>query len=263
MDRKNDRKKLLVKQCVAWGVGAVLLLGSILVMGSLWFGKLKGGDAGSKTKEETTTELTTTGTTTEAVTTEEKTTEAVTTEATTEATTEQRYEVEGWEDMPGEILIRVNATAGVVTIYKDNEPVKSVRCSAGYDTPDGTFTTGERYRWLYLMGDVYGQYCTTITGNILFHSVPYHYEDNNSLCVEEYNRLGEYCSHGCVRLQAAYAKWIYDHAEEGLNVEIYEDEENPGPFGMPELELLDEDHTWDPTDAEAEAAYGGTPTDAE
>ena len=96
--------------------------------------------------------------------------------------------------------IKVNYGANVVTIYtQDSEgeftvPVKAMICSTGRATPrSGTYKIGGRWRWLGLVGGVYGQYCTQITGNILFHSVPYLKRGNpGSLEYWEYDKLRNY-----------------------------------------------------------------------
>ena len=76
--------------------------------------------------------------------------------------------------------IKVNYGAQVVTIYgKDSEenytvPVKAMVCSTGVATPtSGVYSIPARWEWLRLKGYVWGHYSTQITGNILFHSVPY------------------------------------------------------------------------------------------
>ena len=76
--------------------------------------------------------------------------------------------------------IKVNCKAQTVTIYTCDEngeysiPIKSMLCSTGTATPNkGVYKTTNKYEWRYLVGNVYGQYATRITGQILFHSVPY------------------------------------------------------------------------------------------
>jgi lipoprotein-anchoring transpeptidase ErfK/SrfK len=129
-------------------------------------------------------------------------------------------------------------------------PVKAFLCSTGKATPNGTFKTSSTYRWHPLIHNVYGQWCTRITGSILFHSVYYSKNtDANSLDVVEFNKLGTAASAGCVRLNCADTKWIYDNCKTKTEVVIYEDAD-PGPLGVPEQILLDTDHTWDPTDPE-------------
>lgn len=89
------------------------------------------------------------------------------------------------------------------------------------------------WEWKGLFGDVFGQYATQITGNILFHSVPYTEKGNKaSLEYWEYDKLGTPASMGCVRLTVKNAKWIYDNCMAGTPVTFYEDS-NPGPLGKP------------------------------
>ncbi|MDE6024854.1 MAG: L,D-transpeptidase family protein [Lachnospiraceae bacterium] len=150
--------------------------------------------------------------------------------------------------------ITVNKNTNIVTVYAQDGnkgytiPVKSFVCSTGDSTPLGTFYTPYRYRWLTLVGPCWGQWCTQIYGNYLFHSVCYNsWNDNNSLDVAEYNKLGTTCSHGCIRLKAGDAKWIYDNCALNTKVTIFSSNEK-GPFPKPTVEQLTEGHTWDPTD---------------
>lgn len=151
--------------------------------------------------------------------------------------------------------IVVNKTTNVVTVYaKDGNkgyiiPVKAIICSTGEATPVGTFYTPAKFRWLTLMGPVYGQWDTQITGDILFHSVYYGKTDACTLNVSAYNQLGTTCSHGCVRLTAGDAKWIYDNCELRTKVTVIEGDVE-GPFPKPSSYKLDYSHTWDPTDPE-------------
>ena len=99
--------------------------------------------------------------------------------------------------------IKINYTANVVTIYtKDNKgeytvPYKAMVCSTGSGTPrSGTYAIKSRWRWGALFGGVYGQYCVHITGNILFHSVPYLSKSQDSLEYWEYDKLRNICING-------------------------------------------------------------------
>lgn len=150
-------------------------------------------------------------------------------------------------------VIKVNKKKNVVTVYaKDGKngyiiPVKSFVCSTGYATPTGTFYTPAKYRWQTLDGPSYGQWCTRITGHILFHSVWYYRKSNTTLSVKEYNKLGTTASHGCIRLTAGDAKWIYDNCKLKTKVIIY-NSDSTGPLGKPKASKLKSWHTWDPTD---------------
>lgn len=159
-------------------------------------------------------------------------------------------------------LIMVNREANCVTVYAQDEngeytvPVKAMVCSVGIggETPTGTFRTSDKYAWRYLFGDVYGQYAYRINGHILFHSVPYYSKDKGDLESEEYNKLGEPASLGCVRLAVADAKWLIDNCPSGTTVTIY-DSPDPGPLGKPVAKKIDLNSPykgWDPTDPSPE-----------
>lgn len=118
----------------------------------------------------------------------------------------------------------------------------------------GTYTLrnyrGNSWRWRPLFGNVYGQYATQITGNILFHSVPYTEPNNSSLEYWEYDKLGTSASMGCVRLTTQNAKWIWDNCVTGTKVTFYNNS-NPGPLGKPteaKISWNEECRNWDPTD---------------
>lgn len=159
--------------------------------------------------------------------------------------------------------IKVNCLAQTVTIYeKDKQgyysvPTKAMICSTGTNTPQtGIYQiTFFKQEWLALQGNVYGQYCTQIIGDILFHSVPY-LENENPASLEywEYDKLGEEASLGCVRLTVKDAKWIFENCNAGTKVEFYSSE-NPGALGKPKIEKIsqyEELNNWDPTDEKEE-----------
>lgn len=161
--------------------------------------------------------------------------------------------------------IMVNRAQSTVTVYELDEegyytvPVRAMVCSTGrkgHATPTGTFTIGGRWTWLHMIDGSYGQYATQIKGNILFHSVCYTKKDPSTLMTEEYNGLGAPASLGCVRLQTADAKWIYDNCARGTKVTIYDDAGNPGPLGKPDkyVDSISEEEAngWDPTDPREE-----------
>ncbi len=178
-------------------------------------------------------------------------------------------------------LVAVNRAANCVTVYTADEdgnytqPYMAMICSTGGDnTPLGVWKLpsqeessryGVRDLWHLMDGNVYGQYTTRITPNdgILFHSVPYYTNgDKNSLEYEEFNKLGETASLGCVRLEAVDSKWIFDNCPFGTTVVIYDDADNPGPLGKPEKILIDvtneELRGWDPTDPDENNPWGDT-----
>ena len=154
-------------------------------------------------------------------------------------------------------FIKVNYTANVVTIYKKDKqgnftvPVKAMVCSTGTATPkSGTYKMSNKYRWHQLNGGVYGQYCSRITGHILFHSVPYKTNSPDTLKYTAYDKLGTTASAGCIRLTVADALWIYNNCESGTYVEFYSSSD-PGPLGKPSAQKISSNATcrnWDPTD---------------
>lgn len=166
--------------------------------------------------------------------------------------------------MPGNgkpYYIMVNRAQSTVTVYELDErgyytvPVKAMICSTGrkgHATPTGTYTIGGRWSWVHMLDNSYGQYCTQISGNILFHSVCYTKRDPSTLITSEYNGLGAPASLGCVRLQTIDAKWIYDNCARGTKVTIYDDADSPGPLGKPTTLVGYISDTqangWDPTD---------------
>lgn len=156
---------------------------------------------------------------------------------------------DNWKEIPGDIVIRVNKQMNCITIYKGNTPIKAMICSTGAATPVGTFYSKGKWRWLELMQELYGQYSTQIVGDILFHSVPYYSRNIYDLSPGMYNQLGTQCSHGCIRLTVADAKWLYDNCDIGTRIEIY-NSSDPGPLGKPEAQKIPYSQTWDPTDLE-------------
>ena len=154
--------------------------------------------------------------------------------------------------------VRINYIANTVNIFTLDEngdytvPYKVMVCSTGDDTPhEGAYRTGVSHRWHTLFGGVYAQYTVQITGNILFHSVPY-LEKGNPATLEywEFDKLGTSCSAGCIRLQVIDAKWIYDNRSSIQLVEFY-GSEDPGPLGKPDAPVISGNvycRDWDPTD---------------
>ena len=163
--------------------------------------------------------------------------------------------------------IAVNRKQNMVIIYSAGEdgfysnPYTAFVCSTGLPdedgvvhTPVGTFNTTNQYTWRLLEGEVYGQYATRIVNHILFHSVPYFEKTKDSLEWEEYNKLGEAASLGCIRLTVEDAKWIYDNCPKGTTVTIY-DSDRIEPFAKPTADKIPEDSEhrgWDPTDPDPE-----------
>ena len=172
----------------------------------------------------------------------------------------------------GSYYITVNVQANTVTVYTLDEkgyysiPCKAMICSTGPATPTrGVYGLGEQHRWHYLFGDVYGQYTTQITGNILFHSVPYTvYGDPSSLEYWEFDKLGTASSMGCIRLQVKDAKWIYDNYSSIYAVEFYNNDD-PGPLGKPSAPMISDNEAcrgWDPTDPDPNNPWLNPPAES-
>lgn len=155
--------------------------------------------------------------------------------------------------------IKVNLKNQSVTIYAADEneqytiPIRKMICSTGISTPtQGVFEISDKYEWAYLVGNVYGQYATRITGPILFHSVPYVSQDKSSLEYWEFDKLGQPASKGCVRLTVEDAKWIFEHCKQGTQVEFCYESEVDNTLKMEtQMKISDYDDElrgWDPTD---------------
>lgn len=159
--------------------------------------------------------------------------------------------------------VAVNRIQNVVTVYgKDQNgsfsvPIKAMLSSCGIKSPDGgiptptgTYTTLRKDRWLLLVGNCWGQYTTKVVGSIFFHSVPYYTKDASNLQYNEFPKLGNAASHGCIRLSVADSKWIHDNLKLGTAIYIY-DSNNPGPLGKPSpvpFDINSPNRGWDPTD---------------
>ena len=140
-----------------------------------------------------------------------------------------------------------------VVVYRGNVPVKWFVCSTsrdGVSTPSGTFTIQDKLYWHELMGPSWGQYCSHITSDILFHSVPNtRYNDPYSLEYWEYNKLGTQASAGCIRLSVRHAKWLFENIPVGTQVTIRDSIAKP-TNGIPleTVPKITNGQTWDPTD---------------
>ncbi len=152
--------------------------------------------------------------------------------------------------------IKVNRKMNCVTVYTyDSDgsytvPVRAMVCSCGenYGTITGSFGIYFKNEWHALYQNVYGHYVSGISGDYLFHSVPYYTPNSDDLEIEEFNKLGTSASLGCVRMSIADTKWIYDNCSLDTSVVIYDDD-NAGPLGKPDtIKITDTRCGWDPTD---------------
>lgn len=173
------------------------------------------------------------------------------------AITDTEAEAEIDRDAAFPYYIKINRIENVVTVYGlDGDgaytvPYKAFVCSAGEYTPLGKYTTSTKVRWLSLVGGVWGQYTTRITGPYWFHSVPYFTQHESDVEYLEYNKLGSLASLGCIRMTVEDVKWIYDNCPSGTTVELFDLPDDPGPLGKPVPPVIDTDSEkrgWDPTD---------------
>lgn len=183
-----------------------------------------------------------------------------------ETKVDEKEEKKAKQNGTSQYYIRINYTANVVTIYtKDADgnytiPVKALVCSTGTATPtSGIYKMSNKYRWHMLNGGVYGQYCTRITGHILFHSVPYATNSPDSLKYTAYDKLGTKASAGCIRLTVQDAMWVYNNCASGTYVEFYSSSD-PGPLGKPSARKISSNvdcRNWDPTDPDPRNPWNG------
>ncbi len=159
--------------------------------------------------------------------------------------------------------IDVRRNQNTVTVYTYDEngeytiPVRVMVCSSGLDngTITGDFSIYYNSEWNPLYGDVYGKYTSGFSGDYLFHSVPFYEASSDTLKTEEYNKLGECASMGCIRMAVADTKWVYDNCPVGTPVYVFDDD-TPGPLGKPEsMNIIDLQNGWDPTDDHPDNPY--------
>lgn len=120
-------------------------------------------------------------------------------------------------------FIAVSKSQKQVYIYhKENNSwvnTKVFSCNIGAPespTIEGNFYSGLKGTDLKI-NETYVKYFTQISGNYLFHSVPYN-EKGQSVD----SRLGVATSHGCVRLSLEDAKYIYDTIPSKTGIKIIE-----------------------------------------
>ena len=165
------------------------------------------------------------------------------------------------EKLPYEI--RVNRKLSCVTVYTYEEngeytvPVRAMICSCGADdrTPTGDYTLYFHANWHPLVDNLFGQYSSAFSDELLFHSVPYTDLANDTLEIEEFNKLGTPASKGCVRMTVSDCKWICDNCAADTAIVIY-DSDDVGPLGKPEMvRITDMSCGWEPTDPDPRNPY--------
>ena len=164
--------------------------------------------------------------------------------------------------------IKVNRATCCVTVYGIDEkgeysiPIKAFACSVGKDKPEtdeieqtilGEYQMSQNLGawWCRMVDDTYGQFAYRIKDGYMFHSVPCYEMERDSLETEEFNKLGQPASLGCIRLCVRDAKWICDNCPVGTTTLIFDDAGVPDPLGKPDTIKLPIGHEWsgwDPTD---------------
>lgn len=169
---------------------------------------------------------------------------------------DEYYALLSGDPYPYSITVVTNKSF-VVVYGKDEEGkytkvVRTIICSTGINTPEsGSCNLLQKYEWKELLHEVWGQYSTWVTGNILIHSVPYLSADKSDLWAWQYNRLGGAVSTGCIRMRVVDAKWIYDYCPCGTPVNFVCWYTLPDGIEKPTYEKTDLDSPysgWDPTD---------------
>lgn len=154
--------------------------------------------------------------------------------------------------LSGSWTIKVNRAANVVTVYKGSTPIKAFLCSTGLNnaTPLGTFRVLDKLYMHELNGPTWGYYCSHITSDILFHSIPAPSTSRSGVPSYKFNMLGQQASQGCIRLAMGDAYWLYTTVPVGSTVVVYDDAKYPGPLGRPTATKMSTSPTYyyDPTD---------------
>lgn len=124
---------------------------------------------------------------------------------------------------PFEYRVEVSIAQQRVNVYHLEgdvyRQVKSFTCSTGTNdsTPRGVFLHGHPLnRWHHFKKfNCWAQYSFEIEDDILFHSVLYDTDSENTLRTGSLHALGNPASHGCVRLTVEDAKWLFEHCKRG------------------------------------------------
>ena len=151
-------------------------------------------------------------------------------------------------------MISINKSANFVTIYKidskgefTNE-YKTFRCSVNSDVKTGETTIGEKYMWRRITDGVYGHYTSRLGNSDYIHSVPFAEQNNSTLIVDAYNKLGSSASIGSIYMDTEDTKWIYENCGVDTKVRIYEDSSEKPAIELKKFTAVAADTKYDPTD---------------
>ena len=162
--------------------------------------------------------------------------------------------------------ITVNRRTNTVTVYtydknkKYTVPVRAMVASCGTKgddiTPTGDYHIYFKENWHGLYGNVYGMYVSGFQGPYLFHSIPYAKSGHHdTLKVDEFNKLGENASQGCVRMMVSDVNWIFKNCPMNTPVKVIDDSEKADPLGTPATVKISGTVKWDPTDPDKRNPY--------
>ncbi len=181
----------------------------------------------------------------------------------TDTSAEQETQAEEKEPTFGEVelpyYITVDKVGKIVSIYTLNEEgkyetlVRQCICATGKSVdkmPNGYYPLkNSKYKWNVITANdevMRVQYSTRISGDYLFHSVPYTEMEKDKLDLRQYKNLGKTGAGGYIWLTVECAKWIYDNCPAGTPVRIFE-----GSYDAELVEKLrpaEPTDRWDPTD---------------
>lgn len=136
---------------------------------------------------------------------------------------------------PSSKYVTVDRIKGITTIYGYNSdsgnydtPLKSMWCSVGKPislTATGNYKIGWQLRVKEMNASdgsyrCWAPYVSQIYGLVYFHGVASNTPDLRQVSSVAFKNLGTPQSHGCVRLAACDAKWIYYNMGRGTSVKI-------------------------------------------
>lgn len=166
------------------------------------------------------------------------------------------------DDLP--YYLEIDKGNQVVRVYEKDENglytrlLRRMVCSTGKSDSgleNKLYTVhSTRARWMSTVVDgVMCQYGTRFEEHIWFHSLPYFGYNNSCMDMDAYAQLGSRASHGCIRLLAADAKWIYENAPKGTWTLVCRDERVESEYGA--VCWPGAQNGWDPTDDAPENPY--------
>lgn len=170
-------------------------------------------------------------------------------------------------DANADYMIRVFKDIQIVAVFTDSgngqfdNLLHAFPCCTAIppnETPSGPTRIGTKFLSGYMMDGSYGQYCSEFLQYHYFHGVPsYHGEPEAGVSWEDFNNLGNPASHGCIRLQAKDAKWIFSYCKEGTAVEVLDDSSAfpQVPADIETVKMKADGPQWDPTNDNPQNPY--------